>query len=147
MYPSVVLSMDVERSVEVLPSESVDKQVRDYAASGLTEAEVCVLCHMDELTPELHLCYMEGKCEGKAEVAKSLYDKCRAGNMTAISLYLKCNGWAESSRYDIASLAYDSPEVTVDDLVNQLKNSCETSEKPAEKPVQVNIQDFLGDDE
>lgn len=143
MYPSVVLYMDVERSVEVLPSESIDRQVRDYAASGLTEAEVCVLCHLDELSPELHTCYMEGKCEGKAEVAKSLYDKCRAGNMTAISLYLKCNGWAETSRYDIAGLAYDSPEVTVDDLVEQLKNSCDTTEKPA----QVNIQDFLGDDE
>ena len=67
--------------------------------------------------------------------------------MTAITLYMKCNGWAETSRYDIASLAYDSPEVTVDDLVNQLKNSCEGSTPSAEKPVQVNIQDFLGDDE
>ncbi len=98
-------------------------EIQSYAASGLTENEVKTLLSIEEFTDSELASYRLGKCRGKSEVAQALLDKCKMGNMQAISLYLKCNGWAETQKYDIASMVYgdDNEDVSVDDILTTLK--------------------------
>lgn len=109
--------------VELVDKEDLLDEIETKAACGLTEKEVCTLFGIQEFTEAEKDAYNRGKCVGKSEVAQALYDKCRSGNMQAISLYLKCNGWAETQKYDIASVAYgDDSSMTVDDILTELKN-------------------------
>lgn len=105
------------------PNDGILEEIQEKAACGLTESEVRTLLGLQEFTEQEQEAYNKGKCVGKSEVAQALYDKCRSGNMQAISLYLKCNGWAETQKYDIASVAYgDDTNMTVEDIVTELKN-------------------------
>jgi hypothetical protein len=100
--------------------EDILDDIEQKAACGLTECEVRTLLGIQEFTEQEQEAYNRGKCVGKSEVAQALYEKCRSGNMQAISLYLKCNGWAETQKYDIASVAYGD-DMSVEDIVTELK--------------------------
>ncbi len=46
---------------------------------------------------EVEDAYQRGKAKGVSKIASALFDKALKGNTTDQILFLKCNGWKESS--------------------------------------------------
>ena len=85
------------------------KEIEALASRGLTIEQVADNLNISRQTvharfrenSEFEAAYQRGKSKGVAVIANALYDKAKAGNLTAMIFFLKCNGFKEENSLEI----------------------------------------------
>lgn len=90
----IELTEDEIATVESMAAKFTQKQMADYL--GIGESTFREIMNRDE---RVSSAYKKGKSKQIAKVAGWLFDKCEAGDTTAIIFFLKTQaGWRETDR-------------------------------------------------
>ena len=96
--PVKVLTETDVTKLEALACVLTKSQVADYF--GMTEK---TLRAIEEQQPEVSTAYSKGKAKAIADVASSLYEQAKNGNIQAAKFYLKAQaGWREDAPVELS---------------------------------------------